>query len=431
MKSLTGKKLLILGGGAATVNVVKQARQLGLYTIVTGITDRGQAKDIADETLLIGSEEHDKLVEFIRQNHIDGVMTGSSEFQIRNMIELCQKAGLPVYATKKQWDICQDKRNFKDLCARFGVPGVPEYDVDGHISFQDFPVIVKPVDSCSSIGIRICRYPDELQEAILFAKQVSPSKRVLIEKYIENEGLTHVIKYAVIDGKFYMEVMGDRYVLNNGLITALTLFPSKNTALYLDSIDPKVEEMFRSIGFLNGVFFFQAIPDGKSIYIYEMGLRTGGGMTYKITAEAGGVNDLEMLIRYAVNGEMVDYESTISIDPFLNGKKAASVAIPLRPGFIISVSGIDSIQSIPGVVNFTHFYEEGDEVKPSYVNTLQQLYGRVMMVRDSEKELFDSLRILRESIIITDSNGNNMILWDTFDKIYRNYLNSLSLHPTI
>lgn len=424
MKSLTGKKLLILGGGAATVNVVKQAKQLGLYTIVTGITERGQAKDIADESLLIGSEEHDKLIDFIRQKHIDGVMTGSSEFQVRNMIELCQKAGLPVYATKEQWDICQDKRSFKDLCARFGIPGVPEYDVNGSIPSHDFPVIVKPVDNCSSIGIRICRCLDELQAAVLYAKQESPSKRVLIEKYIENEGLTHVIKYAVIDGKFFMEVMGDRYVLNNGLITALTLFPSKNTALYLDSIDPKVEEMFRSIGLVDGVFFFQAIPDGESIYIYEMGLRTGGGMTYKITAETGGANDLEMLIRYAVNGEMMDDDSTLCIDPFLNGKKAASVAIPLRPGAIISVSGVDLIQSIPGVVNFTHFYEVGDEVKLSYANTLQQLYGRVMMVRDSEEELFDSLRMLRESIIITDSNGNNMILWDTFDKIYSNYLKS-------
>lgn len=417
MRSLTGKKLLILGGGAATVNVVKQAKQLGLYTIVTGISVRGQAKEIADETLLIGSEEHDKLIDFIWKNHIDGVMTGSSEFQIRNMIELCQKAGLPVYATKEQWDICQDKRHFKDLCTRFGIPGVPEYDVDGYIPSQDFPVIVKPVDSCSSIGIRICRYPYELQEALLFAKQVSPSKRVLVEKYIENEGLTHVIKYAVIDGKFYVEVMGDRYVLNNGLITALTLFPSKNTALYLDTIDGKVAEMFRSIGFANGVFFFQAIPDGDNIYIYEMGLRTGGGMTYKITAEAGGVNDLEMLIRYAIDGRMVENDSSLCIDPFLNGKKAASIAIPLRPGHIMSVSGMESIHSIPGIVNFTHFYDVGDEIMPDYVNTLQQLFGRVMIVRDTEKDLLDSLKLLREIIAVDDSEGN-MILWDTFDKVY-------------
>lgn len=422
MKNLSGKRLLILGGKAASVNVVQLAHRLGVETYVTGIQEDGQAKDIADHTFLVGSEEHDKLIQIIKENKIDGVMTGSAEFQIQQMIKLCKKAGLPCYATEEQWNATQDKRNFKDLCKRFGVPGVPEYSVDDKLSDNDFPVIVKPVDGCSSIGISVCRNNDELQIAKQKALEASAAKKIIIERYIENGGLTHVIKYVVVDGKFYMEIMGDRYVLNNGLITAITFFPSKNTDLYLNSIDSKVKDMFLSIGYNNGVFFFQALPDGDNIYVYEMGLRTGGGMTYKITEATCGNNDLEMLINYALTGKMCDNGDVQTINPYLNGKQAASLAIPLRIGTISKVIGEEMITQTKGVVNYTHFCEEGDVILPKHINTLSQLYGRVMVVRDSKEELFASLKTIRDSISVVDIDGNNMIIWDTFDKIYDDFI---------
>ena len=422
MKDLKGKKLLILGGKAATVNVVQLAHELGVETYVTGIQEKGQAKELADHTFLVGSEEYDKLIKIIKENQIDGVMTGSAEFQIQHMIKLCAKAGLPCYATEKQWNATQDKRNFKDLCKRFGIPGVPEFSPNDILTDDDFPVIVKPVDGCSSIGISVCRNNDELQAAKQKALEASAIKKIIIEKYIENGGLTHVIKYVVVDGEFYMEIMGDRYVLNNGLITAITFFPSKNTDLYLDSIDPKVKDMFLSIGFNNGVFFFQALPDGDNIYVYEMGLRTGGGMTYKITEATSGNNDLEMLINYALSGRMCNEQEVLCIDPFLKGKQAASLAIPLRIGTIAKVMGMVLIPQIEGVVNFTHFCDVGDAILPKHINTLSQLFGRIMVVRNSKVELFESLKTIRDNISVLDVDGNEMIIWDTFDKIYNDFL---------
>lgn len=426
MVDLSGKRLLVLGGKAASVNVVQSAHQLGIETYVTGIDEGGQAKDIADHTFLVGSEEYDKLIQIIKENQIDGVMTGSAEFQIQHMIKLCAKAGLPCYATEKQWNATQDKRNFKDLCKRFGVPGVPEFSPKDILTDNDFPVIVKPVDGCSSIGISVCRNNDELQAAKQKALEASATKKIIIEKYIENGGLTHVIKYVVVDGKFYMEIMGDRYVLNNGLITAITFFPSKNTNLYLDSIDSKVKDMFLSIGYDNGVFFFQALPDGNDIYVYEMGLRTGGGMTYKITEATCGNNDLEMLINYALTGKMCDEQETVSIDPYLKGKQAASLAIPLKTGTIANVIGTDSIYQMEGIVNYTHFCDVNDTILPKHINTLSQLFGRIMIVRNSKRELFESLKLIRDTISVLDSNGEEMIIWDTFDKIYNDFIFSRS-----
>ena len=45
------KKLLVLGGNYSTVQVVKYAKEKGLYVVVTSNEHTGEAKDLADETI--------------------------------------------------------------------------------------------------------------------------------------------------------------------------------------------------------------------------------------------------------------------------------------------------------------------------------------------------------------------------------------------
>ena len=184
MKDLSGKKLLVLGDTYSTIGVIQLAKRLGIYTIVTGIHPNGDARKYADESIMIPSDDHDSLINYIREANINGVMTGASEFQIKNMILLCTKANLHVYATKEQWDICQDKTTFKQLCKKNLLPVVPEYEVGKILDQEDFPVIVKPSDGCSARGLFVCFTNKELRAAEAEAQKQSPTGRILIEHYI-------------------------------------------------------------------------------------------------------------------------------------------------------------------------------------------------------------------------------------------------------
>ena len=64
----------------------------------------------------------------------------------------------------------------------------------------------------------------------------------------------------------------------------------------------------------------------------------------------------------------------------------------------------------------------GDSILPKHINTLSQLFGRIMVVRNSKKELFESLKIIRDTISVLDIDGNEMIIWDTFDKLYDDFI---------
>ena len=77
-----------------------------------------------------------------------------------------------------------------------------------------------------------------------------------------------------------------------------------------------------------------------------------------------------------------------------------------------------------GIINYTHFCDEGDVILPQHMNTLSQLFGRIMVVKDTRSELMETLNQIRRSISILDADGKEMILWDTFDEIYQGFKNS-------
>ncbi len=418
MYSLSGKKILILGSTAPCVHVTRFAKEMGATVYVTdNLSNPGPAKQIADVSLQISTNDFDSLLSFINSEEIDCVMTGPGEFNIVNAITISEMAGLRFYCSKEQWNTCQDKRSFKDFCKRYGLPIVPEYSVDDVLRDDDYPVIVKPVDSCSSRGISICYNQEEYKAAKINAYLFSESKKILVEKYIDNGGETIDAKYVAIDGRFYLEAIGDRHVLDGGLITSISFYPSRFRKAFIEQVDPYVAKAFTALGIKNGAFFFQAISDGDSIFIYEMGLRVSGGMIYNMTEATCGNNTLKMLIHYGATGLMCENSDIQKIDAGFNGKVASTMAFPLRLGKISSVIGFDAIKCFPGVIDLTLYYHKGDVIIPKYINTLDQLFARVMVCANNRSELNQLLARIRQSVSVLDTEGNEMIIWSTVDSL--------------
>ncbi len=412
------RKLLILGGTSASVDVVQVAKDMGIYTIVTDDQESGPAKQIADEAVGISTTDMQGLLEFVRLMNIDGVFCGPGEFNIKNTMRLCKLADLPFYATEEQWDICSNKDSFKELCRKHNVPYVHEFKfdnqemMDNEIDFE-YPVIVKPVDGCSSKGIEVCFSWGQIKEAYANAIRFSQKKKVIIEKYIENGGIVTSVRYIAHDGNLYLSLTGDTYVVDpihrKALISALTVYPSKYTNMYLEEIDPKVKEMFKSIDIRNGVLFMQSLPDNNNIFFHEMGFRLSGGLTYTITEAANGINDLEMMIRFSLGGQMCTDDEIERIDPYLGGKCAASLCIPLKTGVIGGIDGLDEILNSLDILDFTQYYSVGDVIVEGNIGTLLQHFGRFKFFGNNLENIADIVDHIQETLSIKDIHGNDMV----------------------
>ena len=80
---LKGKRLLILGAYRTEIEIINEAKKLGVYTIVTdNHTDwsLAPAKALADEAYDISWTDYDALEKICRERNVDGCLAGYSEF---------------------------------------------------------------------------------------------------------------------------------------------------------------------------------------------------------------------------------------------------------------------------------------------------------------------------------------------------------------
>ena len=413
------RKLLILGGTTASLNLVKLAKSMGIYTVVVDEADVSKrvAKQEADAHFEVSTTDIDGLKKLVAEEHIDGVFCGPSEFNIRNMIRLCEASGLPCYTTMEQWNRCANKDEFTECCRKYDVNVPEEYDIhesmtDAELDAIDYPIIIKPVDGCSSIGISVCHRKDEVKNAYQKAMDASTCKRIIAEKYIENGGEIFGARYLVQDGEAYPYLLIDTYVADpinrTSLISAFTLTPSKYSDYYMKNMDQRVRAMIKGMGITKGTVFFQALPFKGEIYFHEMGYRLSGGMIYKLTEPLMGINDMKMMIRCALGGECITKEEVDKIDLKCRGRFGAQLMVPLKAGIIGSVSGLEEAINNPLVTDFIQYYQIGGTVKREFIGTLQQHFGRFTMIAGSEEEIQKAVQEIQGKLSILDTDGIKM-----------------------
>ena len=414
---IKGKRILILGGTSATLDLVKNSKAMGLYTVVTDFLQNGVAKDIADETADVSTTDLEGLKKLIKERNIDGVFCGPSEFNIRNLIRLCEETGLRCYTDMALWDKCANKDEFKQYCIDFGVDCPQKFEVDENSSDEeleklDYPVIVKPVDGNSSHGITMCSDKSTIREACRFAMENSTCKRIVVEKYIDNGGELFGARYIIKDGEAYPYLLIDTYIADpiekKSLISHVTVTPSKYSDYYMKNMDQAVRNMLKGMGIKNGTAFFQALPYNGKIYFHEMGYRLSGGMIFKLTEPLMGINDMKMMIRYAMGGDICTEEEKNSLDIKCSGKFGGQLTVPLNIGEIASVEGLEEAKNDKNVVDFIQYYNVGDSITEAKIGTLAQHFGRFSLIADSMQEINDTIDFINKNLTIRDTEGNVM-----------------------
>lgn len=414
-----GKRLLILGGTSASYDLVRNAKAMGIYTIVTDPNDTGVAKEIADETAKVSTADIEGLIELVKERNADGVFCGPSEFNLRNVISLCEKAGLPCYTTMDIWDRCANKDVFKQYCRKFGVDCTPEYDINTNTPMSDlekidYPIIIKPVDGCSSAGITVCQTAKDVPAALEKAYAASKSKKIIAEKYIENNGELFSVRYMLRNGEAYPYFLMDTYVADpihrTSLISGYTHAPSKYSAYYMEHMDADVRRMLKGMGLRNGTAFIQSLPYKGKIYFHEMGYRLSGGMIFKLTEPLTNVHDMNMMLRYAVGGESITDEEISKIDISCHGRIGGQLMMPLCVGEIGAIEGVEKIKEHPAVVNYLQYYNVGDTIEQKYIGTLGQHFGRITFIVDTPEQEIEAIRYFQDSVRVYDTDGNRMNL---------------------
>ena len=412
-----GKKILILGGIKLACDIVKSAQQMGAYVVVADYNEDSPAKKIADESVLINAMDVDAIVDYCQKAHIDGVTTGFIDILLQPCYEVCQRLGLPCYMTPKMIELSTNKVSFKEACNKFNVPVPQTYLVGDRIPETvyhkiQYPVFVKPLDSSGSRGAGVCYNRSELDERFLEAVSYSASGNAIIEDYIT--GREFLLDYIAVDGEYRLLSMFDRHMTEDRgsavNYSNISISPSRYLDAFYSKVNENVIQMFKELGFTDGVLFMQGYCTDERITFFEMGCRLGGSY-YNHQRACLGHNALDMIVNCCLTGKMTDHIDEIPIDVArYQGKYALDCNYLLKGSdeTIAEIRGLDEIKAMPCCVELQQFHDAGYH----YVKdrTVDKPIANAEIVVNSRDEVIEKVNYINKIFDVVNEHGESLLI---------------------
>ncbi|MBQ4515114.1 MAG: ATP-grasp domain-containing protein [Anaerolineaceae bacterium] len=413
IRGLKGKKILLVGGLNNTVDLIDLAHRNGVTVGVADYNKGTLAKSLADYAHDVSAYDEDDMAELCLSEHYDGVITAFNERLGPIVRKLADRLGMYAPFTVEQLQMSTNKKYFKHTCQKYGVPVPKEYIIQSieDIFKQDiaYPVIIKPVDAASAVGVIPCRDSKELEAGYEIAMSKSKVGDVIVEQYLPYDEIN--LTYIAQDGDIQLAAIHDRYFNTEQKSASkapdLYIYPSRYTDLILEKYNDKIIAMLQGIGIKNGSLFIQAIVKGEELYCYEAGMRLNGCKTYQILEVENGYNTFEHLMELALTGSMGE---KVTFDPHFK-HWYATLNVLGKPGATIAeVRGEKALNSYPWMVHIARRDGVGHTIPADSAGTLVQDTTRIHIAADTKEQLMERIDRTNELFQLLDADGNSIIL---------------------
>lgn len=414
-----GKKILMLGSNAGSVDIVRYAKGEGAFVAVADYLpkERSDAKFYADEALQVSTSDVDALCEYVHNCGIDAVIAGISEFNLLKAMEISEKCGLRFYCTSEQWKRVGTKHGFRRLCQEVGVPTPETFyigkDLDAALSSTlSYPAVVKPVDSGASRGVFICENREELKRCVSLAANESGSGEIIIEGFFSGDEFT--AHYVVCDGKASLLCVDNRYpvAVNEGRVTtipAARVYPALFADEYVKKVNGALCRLCEAVGLKNAVLFVQGFYNRKTgnFAIFEAGLRSAAELPNRLIRRVLGKDYMAFLLDSMLLDNAQYKES--ADDYLLDNVVCACVSFVAKGGTVCKIVGLDKIKSeIDSIIETEIRYNEGDTMPSG--DTLNQLALRFYLCCRSREEMAKDIAVINEKVDMLGSDGLSLVL---------------------
>ena len=419
------KKLLMLGTSQGSCEMIRIARAKGIYTIVTDfdLPEKSIGKLIADEYWMINTADMDALEKRCREEQIDVVVCGVSEFNLERTMELTERLGLPCYCTPEAWHFSRNKHDFKKLCKKIGVRMAEDYQLsnpptDEELSKVKFPVVVKAINLSANRGMSYCYNREELIEACEYARSVSKNDTIIVERMLKGPEVS--ADYIMTDGEV-------RLLSVNNMISqpgypqhcySITTTENKYVRKFIKEENNDIIRVLKEVGCKEGLGWVETILDEDGhFYLLEMGYRLCGNEINIPLRELTGFDVHEWIIEYALGKKHKISDVIPMQSDYHNGCGCVYCLWSNQSGTIGMIDGVEEVLKDKKIY-WDSLVKEGDFVEK------HSLIAEFAFVDRSVEEMCETIALINGRIDIRSSEDENMIIRFTdFDNLRYNNRN--------
>lgn len=408
------KEVMILAGGNDQIALIEELRRYfkgEVEIILVDMSDKVRAIPFADKFLQISTMDKIAVLAAAREEKIDYILTACGDQPLSTMAYVATEMGLPTYLSEQDVRDLTNKRFMKDKMVKSGIPTAKHVYIDknwdGVIPDFEYPLVVKPVDSNGSKGVKKVFTPADMEKALKEAFQYSLSGDVIIEEFKQGEELSVDVYVEGTTAKLLSITASKKIQENKDSFTIIQSYYPAPT----DYKEERVLEICQKIAdawhLHDTPLLVQMIQKGDSYNVLEFSARMGGGSKYRLIQVLSGVNIMEVYVKMVMGDKP-------KVAPAKQYNNAIMSYIYCYPGVYESVEGLDELKA-KGVI-MDYFIYRGPNSVIEKSNTSSDRAAGFLVVGDSQEEVENKLAEANAVLRVLNDKGEDFMRHDLLQK---------------
>ena len=298
----TKPKAIVLGGTTPHIALIENLRKRGYYVILVDYSSNPPAKIYADEHIKESTLNYELVHSIAEKEKVSLVISTCIDQANATACYVAEKLNLPKpYSFQTALNVTH-KGLMKSIIVKNGIPTSPFFIVNNtenipHIELN-FPVVVKPVDSNGSKGVKKAENINELNLFLKDAISISRTKNAIIEKYIEGKEIQ--IDCFAYNKTSEIILIREKQKLSNKkgdvFQSSGSIIPANISSQAYKNIQQIATNIALAFKLNNTPFFIQAFVNGDTVNVIEFAPRVGGGLSYSIIKKITGFDIVDATI---------------------------------------------------------------------------------------------------------------------------------------
>lgn len=404
------KKVMILAGGNDQIALIEELRRYfnnDVEILLVDMSDKVRAIPYADRFLKISTMDKDAVLKAAREEKIDYILTACGDQPLSTMAYVATEMELSTYLTEQDVRDLTNKRFMKNKMVQSGIPTAKHIYIDkswdGKLPDFTYPLVVKPVDSNGSKGVKKVFSRNELETSLQEAFRYSLSGDVIIEEFKEGEELSVDV---YVEGKTakLLSITGSKKIKENerSFTIVQSLYPAPVS--YDESRVLKIAQQIVDAWNLKDTpLLVQMIVKGEEYNVLEFSARMGGGSKYRLIQVLSGVDIMKIYVEMVMGNRP-------HVEPQKQWNNAVMSYVYCKPGDYTALEGFDEQKQEGNILDYFVYRIAPSKIVKS--DTSSDRVAGFLVVGNSEKEVLKKLQYVNSKLRVLDANGSDIMRHD-------------------